>query len=252
MRCNSMMNYSIVIPARIGSTRFPRKVLASLCNKPVIQHVYERTIESGITSDITILTDSDEIVNVAKSFGAAAIMTSPDCCCGTERIASVLNKISGNFIINIQGDEPLLDPQTVISTAERAQSSTADVITPIFKICDIDDIDNPNRVKVAVGVSGQALYFSRSPIPFVRGIEHSQWLQNNTFYGHIGVYGYRRHVLEQYTNLKNGQLETAESLEQLRLLENGYKIDTVIVNKPDIGVDTPEDLTKAEDFLQRK
>lgn len=252
MHCNSMMNYSIVIPARIGSTRFPRKILANLCGKPVIQHVYERAIESGVTSDVTILTDSDEIVNVAKSFGATSIMTSTDCCCGTERIASVLNKTSGDFIINIQGDEPLLDPQTIIAIAERAQSSTADVITPVFKICNIDDIDNPNRVKVAVGFFGQALYFSRSPIPFVRGIEHSQWLQNNTFYGHVGVYGYHRHVLEQYTNLKNGQLETAESLEQLRLLENGYKIDTVVVNKPSIGIDTPEDLIKAEKFLQRK
>lgn len=246
------MNYSIVIPARIGSTRFPRKILANLSGKPVIQHVYERAIESGITNDITILTDSEEIINVTKSFGAHAIMTSPDCCCGTERIASVLNKISGDFIINIQGDEPLLDPRTIIAIAERAQASTADVITPIFKISDIADIDNPNRVKVAVGHSGRALYFSRSTIPFVRGIEHSQWLQNHTFYGHIGVYGYHRHVLEQYANLKSGLLETAESLEQLRLLENGYKIDTVVVSEPSIGIDTTEDLIKAENFLQRK
>lgn len=251
MRCSDMMNYSIVIPARIGSTRFPRKVLANLCGKPVIQHVYERAIQSGITTDITILTDSEEITTIAHSFGAKTIMTSPQCCCGTERIASVLNKIPGDFIINIQGDEPLLDHNIIISIAEHAKSSTADIITPVFKINNLNDIDNPNRVKVAVGVSGQALYFSRSPIPFVRGTERLKLIETHAFYGHIGVYGYHRRVLQQYASLQTGRLETAESLEQLRFLENGYKIDTIKVDTPSIGIDTQEDLIAAEHILQQ-
>jgi 3-deoxy-manno-octulosonate cytidylyltransferase (CMP-KDO synthetase) len=218
----------------------------------MIQHVYERAKMASIADDVYVLVDATEVENVVHSFGGKSIMTSPECYCGTDRIVSVLHQIQADFIINVQGDEPLLDPKSLVAIHERAKISQADIITPIFKITDFADIDDPSRVKVAVCQNGKALYFSRSPIPFVRGIEKSKWLTSYQFWGHIGVYGYRRALLENYKNLHPSALETAESLEQLKFLDNGYAIDTVIAEWPTIGIDTPEDLKKATAWLNSR
>ncbi|MDR1595707.1 MAG: 3-deoxy-manno-octulosonate cytidylyltransferase [Puniceicoccales bacterium] len=239
------MKTTIAIPARLASSRFPGKVLADLCGKPVIQWVYEAAQRANIGGSIHILVDSKEVESVAKSFCDSVIMTSPDCHCGTARIVSALDKIDGDFVINIQGDEPLLDSKILAAVSEHAHTSSADIVTPIFKITDAKDIWEPSLVKVAVCRDGRALYFSRSPIPFLRGIERSKWLENFQFFGHIGMYGYRRSVLENYENLHESALELAESLEQLRFLDNGYTIDTIVVNSQTIGVDTPADLQSA-------
>jgi 3-deoxy-manno-octulosonate cytidylyltransferase (CMP-KDO synthetase) len=239
------MKTIVAIPARLGSTRFPKKVLANLGGKPMIQHVYEKAKQANIANDIYVLVDSVEVENAVRAFGGKSLMTSSECHCGTDRIVSILDQMQADLIVNVQGDEPLLDPQSLIAVCERAKTSQADIITPIFKITDFADIDDPSRVKVVVCQSGKALYFSRSPIPFIRGVEKSKWLTHHQFWGHIGVYGYRRRILENYRNLHASTLETAESLEQLKFLENGYTIDTVIAKCPTIGIDTPEDLKKA-------
>ncbi|MDR2603143.1 MAG: 3-deoxy-manno-octulosonate cytidylyltransferase [Puniceicoccales bacterium] len=243
------MKTIVAIPARLGSTRFPKKVLADLCGKPMVQHVYEKAKQANITDEIYVLVDSVEVEDVVRSFGGKSIMTSSECHCGTDRIVSVLDRVQADFIVNVQGDEPLLDPQSLIAICERAKTSRADIITPIFKIIDFADIDDPSRVKVAVCQSGKVLYFSRSPIPFIRGVEKSEWLTHHQFWGHIGVYGYRRAVLENYKNLHASALESAESLEQLKFMDNGYAIDTVVAKYPTIGIDTPEDLKKATVWL---
>ena len=246
------MKCSIVIPARIGSVRFPRKVLANLCGKPIVQHVYENAKAAKITDDISILTDSEDIANVVKSFGGKVLMTSADCKCGADRIASVIDKIDGDLVINVQGDEPLLKPDIIAKVAKLANRSSASILTPIYKIREQSELDNPNRVKVAVGANMRAVYFSRSPIPFLRDVEKSQWLQKADFWGHIGIYGYTRSVLENYKNLKPSILEQYESLEQLRFLENGYSIDVVVVESSSIGIDFPSDLQVAEEMLRMR
>ncbi|MDR3144328.1 MAG: 3-deoxy-manno-octulosonate cytidylyltransferase [Puniceicoccales bacterium] len=243
------MNVAIAIPARLASTRFPRKMLADLCGKPVIQRVYEVAKRANIANGICILTDSEEIRDVAVGFGATAIMTSPDCYCGTDRIASALEKISGDFIINIQGDEPLLDHKILVDMVARAETSSAEIITPIFKITDVADIDDVSLVKVVTRRDGNALYFSRSPIPFVRGVEKSKWLERCDIFGHVGVFGFRRSFLEKYRHLHRSDIELAESLEQLKFLDNGYSIDTIVASRPTIGIDTPEDLEKAIAYI---
>ncbi|MDR1232916.1 MAG: 3-deoxy-manno-octulosonate cytidylyltransferase [Puniceicoccales bacterium] len=246
------MKTIVAIPARLGATRFPKKVLADLDGKPMIQHVYEKAKQANVADDVYVLVDAVEVENAVRTFGGKSIMTSPECHCGTDRIVSVLGQMQADFIINVQGDEPLLDPQSLVDICERAKTSRADIITPIFKITDFADIDDPSRVKVAVCQDGKALYFSRSPIPFVRSVEKSEWLTHHQFWGHIGVYGYRRTVLESYKKLHASPLETAESLEQLKFLDNGYTIDTIVTKCPTIGIDTPEDLKKATAWLNSR
>jgi 3-deoxy-manno-octulosonate cytidylyltransferase (CMP-KDO synthetase) len=223
--------------------------LADLCGKPVIRHVYEAVARAAITDEIFVLTDAERVVEAVEAFGGRAIMTSPDCSCGTARTASIVGKITGDFIVNVQGDEPLLDHRVLVAMERRARTCAADILTPIYKITDVADLENPSIVKVAVAKSGLALYFSRSPIPFVRGVERTEWLHHHQFFGHMGVYGYRREVLENYGNLPVSELETAESLEQLRFLDGGHTIDTVVAERGSIGVDTPEDLARAKALL---
>ncbi|MDR1413434.1 MAG: 3-deoxy-manno-octulosonate cytidylyltransferase [Puniceicoccales bacterium] len=246
------MKIAIAIPARFASQRFPKKLLADLCGKPVIQHVYETAKRADVTDRVYILVDSEEVASIAKTFCDTVLMTSPECYCGTDRIVSVLDKIDGDFLVNVQGDEPLLDPKVLVGLCEHAKISQADIVTPIFKIVDASDISDPGRVKVVVRRDGRALYFSRSAIPFVRGVEEQNWLGHHQFFGHIGVYGYRRAVLENYKNLFESRLELAESLEQLKFLDNGYTIDTIVASSPSIGIDTPEDLEKARIYMERK
>ena len=240
------MTCSVVIPARLASTRLERKVLCDLQGKPVLQHVWERVGLMKRADDVFIATDSDEIRSVAVSWGANVLMTSPDCVSGTERIASALTDIPGEFILNVQGDVPFVDPQLLDQMVERWKDTQCDLVTAIFRIKAKEDLFNPSIVKVVCSPDGQAHYFSRSTIPFVRDFPDNQWLEQHEFWGHIGLYGYDRKVLESYSQLKSSTLESVEALEQLRLLDNGYVFQTIESHTRSIEIDTPQDLEKAQ------
>lgn len=247
------MNFVGIIPARYASTRFPGKPLAILGGKTVIQRVYEQV--KSVLNDVYVATDDERIINAVKEFGGNAIMTSQNHKSGTDRIEEAVNIIGKNFdvIINIQGDEPFIhksqieticecftDPNTMIATLGR----------PFTEKDTIKDLENPNSPKLICDNNGFAMYFSRSIIPYIRGEEKEKWLNKFTFLKHIGLYAYRTKVLSEITKLPQSSLEIAESLEQLRWLQNGYKIKVGITTIETIGIDTPDDLKKAEVFLQ--
>ncbi|MDR0715710.1 MAG: 3-deoxy-manno-octulosonate cytidylyltransferase [Puniceicoccales bacterium] len=244
------MGVTVCIPARLNSSRFPKKVLADLEGKTVLQRVFERAISAVGAEKVIILCDSPAVHDAAINFGAPVIDTSETCISGTERTASALDKIQGDFIINIQGDEPFFDTDIIGKMVAKSRISDAHIFTSVYKLDSVDDLLDSNRVKVVLDHNGRALYFSRSTIPFVRDEKNvNKWLKWANFYGHVGIYGYRRKVLENYTNLVPGKLEFAEKLEQLRFLESGYAIDTVETLRPSLGIDTPKDLAKANALL---
>lgn len=243
------MNISAVIPARLASTRLPRKVLAELCGKPLIQHVWERVCLANTIECVIIAADSVEVVDVVKDFGGQALLTDPDCQSGTERIASLLDQLDADLVLNVQGDEPLVDPDMLDALVSGWLSAPCDLITPVHRIDNPEDLRNPNVVKVARAQDGRALYFSRSPVPYVRDCPPDKWLERQPFWGHIGVYGYRPAVLAQYADLPPSRLQAAESLEQLRFLEAGYTFQTVETNYRSVAVDTPDDLEKVRKIL---
>lgn len=246
------MDFVGIIPARYASTRFPGKPLAKLGGKIVIQRVYEQV--RSVLDDVYVATDDERIMNAVKSFGGNAVMTSPNHKSGTDRIEEAVNIIGKNFdvVINIQGDEPFIhksqietickcfdDPQTMIATLGR----------PFSEKDTIKDLENPNSPKLICDNNGFAMYFSRSIIPYIRGEEKSNWINKFNYLKHIGLYAYRANVLREITKLPQSSLELAESLEQLRWLQNGYRIKVGITNIETIGIDTPEDLEKAEKFI---
>ncbi len=246
------MDFVGIIPARYASTRFPGKPLAKLGGKIVIQRVYEQV--RSVLDDVYVATDDERIMNAVKSFGGNAVMTSPNHKSGTDRIEEAVNIIGKNFdvVINIQGDEPFIhksqietickcfdDPQTMIATLGR----------PFSEKDTIKDLENPNSPKLICDNNGFAMYFSRSIIPYIRGEEESNWINKFNYLKHIGLYAYRANVLREITKLPQSSLELAESLEQLRWLQNGYRIKVGITNIETIGIDTPEDLEKAEEFI---
>jgi len=238
-----------IIPARLASTRLPGKVLADICGKPLIQHVWERVSQAKRISSVIVATDSMEVVEVVSAWGGKAILTDPACQSGTERIASILDQLEADLILNVQGDEPLVDPRMLEALVAGWMAAPSDLITPVYRITNTEDLRNPNIVKVARAQDGRALYFSRSPIPYVRDWPMEKWLERQAFLGHIGVYGYRRAVLEKYAELPASPLQKAESLEQLRFLEAGFTIQTVETTYHSISVDTLEDLEKVRSFL---
>ncbi|MFH1381175.1 MAG: 3-deoxy-manno-octulosonate cytidylyltransferase [Candidatus Omnitrophota bacterium] len=237
-----------VIPARWKSERFEGKVIAKLMGKPLIQHVWERAKESHVLEDLIVATDSEEVIRVVKSFGGKAVFTSKDQPSGTDRIAEVVNPIDAEVIINIQGDEPLIHYTMIDGIASALlEDKSVPMATVIRRITDKYELSNPNVVKVVVDKDGFALYFSRSQIPYIRGREN----ETAYSYKHIGIYAYTKDFLFTYTNLPKSNLEDAEKLEQLRVLENGYKIKTIETDFDTIGVDTPEDLMKVEERLRK-
>ncbi len=250
------MTFRVVIPARHASTRLPGKPLLEIAGKPMIQHVYERALDCGADS-VVIATDDERIQKVAESFGADVCMTSPDHPSGTERLAEVVSKLSydkDDIVVNVQGDEPLMPASLVEQVAELlAQSNSADVATLCTPILDGNDIFNPNVVKVVTDKEGNALYFSRAPVPWHRDAfaeEKDIVLDDSVYFRHIGLYAYRVSFLKDYTSLTPSPLEIIESLEQLRVLWHGRKI--AVANAYDIpgpGVDTIEDLKKVEMIL---
>ncbi|MDX2163666.1 MAG: 3-deoxy-manno-octulosonate cytidylyltransferase [bacterium] len=249
-----MTDIIAVIPARLGSTRLARKVLADIHGHPLIWHVWSRVMQAARPTGVYIATDADEVADAARGFGANVIMTSPECRSGTERIAQAVQAlaeqgITPDGVINVQGDEPLVDPGMIDALIASWDFALADLITPVFAIHDVAEIHNPNIVKVARDARNRALYFSRSPIPYVRDTPPEAWLSKAQFWGHIGVYGYTRAALLAYPALPVSALETAESLEQLRFLDAGYAFQTFETNYRPIAVDVQADLERVRGLL---
>lgn len=251
------MQFIAVIPARYASTRFPGKPLAVLGGRTVIERVYKQV--SSVVKDVYVATDDDRIYDAVIQFGGKAIMTSADHKSGTDRIEEAVSKITENsgicydVVINVQGDEPFIQ-QSQIETVIRCFDDETTQIATLGKPFgnDIKAILNPNSPKIAVSAQGFALYFSRSVIPYCRGTEQEEWPTVFPYLKHIGLYAYRREVLHAVTQLPQSPLEKAESLEQLRWLENGYRIKVGTTDVETIGIDTPADLENAEKFLTTK
>lgn len=240
------MKILAIIPARYASTRFPGKPLVEINGKTMIQRVYEQVQKVSNPLEIVIATDDNRIFEHAKSFGANVIMTSEKHPSGTDRCYEAYLKLNTYYdaIINIQGDEPFIKPEQIEQLMNCFEDENTEIATLKKKITDITLVENPNIVKVVTDNSGFAMYFSRSPIPHVRNEPKSNWLQNTDFYKHIGVYGYKAEILKKITQLIPSNLELTESLEQLRWLENGFKIKVAETTFESIGIDTPEDLEK--------
>ncbi|MBQ6964812.1 MAG: 3-deoxy-manno-octulosonate cytidylyltransferase [Bacteroidaceae bacterium] len=247
------MKFIGIIPARYASTRFPAKPLAILGGKTVIERVY-RQVE-GVLDDVVVATDDERILNAVLAFGGKAVMTSVNHKSGTDRVYEAFTKVGNGFdvAVNIQGDEPFIQAQQLEAIRACFDDASVDIATLVkpFKSEDgFAALENVNSPKVVVNKRMEALYFSRSIIPFMRGKEKETWLSGHTYYKHIGLYAYRAKALKEITSLPQSSLELAESLEQLRWLENGYKIKVGISEIETIGIDTPEDLERAERFLQ--
>jgi 3-deoxy-manno-octulosonate cytidylyltransferase (CMP-KDO synthetase) len=241
-----MPKVAVVIPARYASTRLPAKPLHPIAGKPLVQHVWERCARAKGIQKVIVATDDARIADVATGFGAEVAMTSPKHRSGTDRVAEVAKKLRGfTHIINVQGDEPLVDPSIVAKlAAAMAKDRKIEMITSASVFTPQDDLTNPNMVKVVIDRSGNGLYFSRSPIPYVR----NDGLRPQ-FYRHQGIYGYSTRFLLQFVKWKPGILEQAESLEQLRALENGAKIRVILTKHAAVSVDTPDDVAAVERLL---
>jgi 3-deoxy-manno-octulosonate cytidylyltransferase (CMP-KDO synthetase) len=246
------MKFIAIIPARYASTRFPGKPLAMLGGKTVIQRVYEQA--TAILDEAYVATDDERIYQAVESFGGKAVITRADHKSGTDRLEEAATKIGTNadVIINIQGDEPFIQTSQIETLMHLFDDPTTQIGTLGKPFESIEAVNNPNSPKIVCDRRGFALYFSRSTIPYVRGAEPTTWLEHFPYLKHLGVYAYRREVLHEVTQLPQSSLEKAESLEQLRWLENGYRIRVGLTDVETVGIDTPEDLQRAEDFLRQQ
>lgn len=252
MDCNCFIG---IIPARYASTRFPGKPLAKINGKSMIQRVYEQV--SLVLKDVYVATDDKRIFDEVIRFGGKAVMTSDQHKSGTDRCFEAYTKINNDkkVIINIQGDEPFINPsqlEAICQCFENENTQIATLVKPFKQEDKIEDLFNPNSPKVVLNKQNEAIYFSRSVIPYLRGIQQEDWLKNHTYFKHIGLYAYRADVLKEITLLPQSELEKAESLEQLRWIENGYRIKVGKTDIETIGIDTPEDLEKAEQFMKER
>ena len=243
------MKFIGLIPARYASTRFPGKPLALLGGKPVIQRVYEQV--ASVLDDACVATDDERIFDCVKNFGGKVVMTRTDHKSGTDRIEEAIEKIGGDYdvIVNIQGDEPFIQKSQIEACCRCFDDEKTQIAALGKPFTDMDAVANPNSPKIVIDNNSFAMYFSRSIIPFVRGKEQAEWLQHYPFLKHLGIYAYRRDVLRQITQLPQSSLEIAESLEQLRWLQNGFKIKVGLTDVETVGIDTPDDLKRAEEFL---
>lgn len=249
------MKFLALIPARYASTRFPAKSLAILAGKPIIQHVYERV--SSIFEDAYVVTDDTRIEECVKAFGGRCVMTGTHHKSGTDRCFEALEKLGAGFdvVVNVQGDEPFIAAsqlETIKQCFADAETQIATLVKPFTPADGIEALENPNSPKVVLDNNNYAVYFSRSVIPYLRGVEKDEWLSHHTFYKHIGLYAYRAEVLKEITSMPLGVLEQAESLEQLRWLQAGYRIKVGTTDVETIGIDTPEDLERAKNFLEQQ
>ena len=241
-----------IIPARYASTRFPAKPLATLGGKLIIQRVYEQVKRA--VEDVVVATDDDRIMAAVEAFGGSAVMTSTEHRSGTDRCYEALQKVGGDYdiVINVQGDEPFIQPEQIrslVSCFEDEATDIATLVKPFTPEDGIEALENPNSPKVVISRDMKAIYFSRSVIPYIREVERTEWLTKHTFYKHIGMYAFRAKTLGEVTALAQSSLELSEKLEQLRWLESGYRIGVGITHIETIGIDTPDDLRRAEEFL---
>ena len=249
------MKFLGIIPARYASTRFPAKPLAVLGGKTVIQRVYEQV--AGVLDDAYVATDDERIEAAVRAFGGKVVMTSTEHKSGTDRCREACAKIGGLFdvVVNIQGDEPFIQPsqlQALKACFDVPATQRATLVKPFTADNGFEALENVNSPKVVLDKNMNALYFSRSIIPHQRNAAKEDWLKNHTYYKHIGLYAYRVEVLKEITALPQSSLEVAESLEQLRWLENGYTVKAGITDVETIGIDTPQDLERAEEFLKSR
>ncbi len=256
------MNFIGIIPARFASSRFPGKPLADMAGKPMIQRVYEQV--QGLLDAVYVATDDQRIYDTVISFGGKVIMTAETHQSGTDRCYEAYCKIRSeqrevsseqDIVINIQGDEPFIQAaqiEALKACFNDDDTQLATLVKPFTEEDGFDALFNPNSPKVVLNQNSEAMYFSRSVIPYKRGAEHTEWLRSHTYYKHIGLYAYKAEVLKEITALPQSPLELVESLEQLRWLENGYKIKVGITTQETIGIDTPEDMEKAIAFMKKK
>ena len=254
MKKEPLLQFAGIIPARYASSRFPGKPLVLIGNKPMIQRVYDQAKK---TLDLVwVATDDERIYDAVSDFGGKAIMTSSDHQSGTDRCAEAVIKIyheTGkkiDIVINIQGDEPFIKPEQIDLLKNCFLDKTVELATLVRKVEPGEDIFNPNQPKVILDSKGNAIYFSRTAIPYIRDAEKSDWSKKHVFYKHIGLYAYRSETLKKITLLPRSLLEISESLEQNRWIENGYRIRTAITDWESIGIDTPDDLEKANLLLK--
>ncbi len=245
------MKFIGIIPARFQSSRFPGKPLAKLGDKTIIQHVFDNALKS--LDNVWVATDDVRIANAVKGFGGQFVMTGSHHQSGTDRCAEAADILSNetdfDVIVNIQGDEPFVRKEQIEALKSCFFDTNTQIATLVKVIEDQKTLFNPNRPKVVLDKQMNALLFSRSTIPFLRGIEKEKWLSSTKFYSHLGMYAYKADTLKEITKLTQTPLELSESLEQLRWLENGYKIKTAVTEFESIGIDTPEDLKYAKSFL---
>ncbi|MBP9949918.1 MAG: 3-deoxy-manno-octulosonate cytidylyltransferase [Negativicutes bacterium] len=240
------MKILCVIPARYASTRLPGKPLADIVGKPMIQHVYERSAQATIPQQVVVATDDEKVFQAVQQFGGKVVMTSSEHQTGTDRLAEVASKYAEvDVIINVQGDEPLIDPKLIDELAQEFLNDTALQMASVMSIMDTEDYQNPNAVKVVTDLNNNALYFSRSLLPYPRVAGKAN------VYKHIGIYAYKKDFLLKFAKLEPTPLEQSESLEQLRALENGYKIKMIKTKSKFIGVDSIEDLQTVNELLRK-
>jgi len=250
------MKFIGIIPARYASTRFPGKPLVDMLGKPMIERVYEQV--KDVLDAVWVATDDERIEKAVKQFGGNVIMTSSNHRSGTDRCYEAYCKIGSGFdvVINIQGDEPFIQPkqiETIKTCFKKDDVQIATLVKPFDADGDFEStLFNANSPKVVLNKNNEAMYFSRSIIPYIRGKKYDEWLHNHVFYKHIGLYGYRAETLKRITHLPQSPLELAENLEQLRWLENGYKIKVGITDLETIGIDTPADMKLAIEFLLKQ
>lgn len=236
-----------IIPARYASTRFPGKPLALINGKPMIQHVYERVSQISAVAEAIVATDDERIADTVRQFGGQVMMTSSEHRSGTDRCGEVLRNLGEkalqfDIVINIQGDEPFVDASQLETVIAAFSNPATQIATLKKRIDNLDSLLSPNVVKVIATPNDEAVYFSRQPLPYLRGVEQQRWLESHTFFKHIGIYAFRRQTLSELVQLQQTPLEKCESLEQLRWLENGYHISVLETTVENLSVDTPEDL----------
>jgi len=251
------MKFIGIIPARYASSRFPGKALFVIDGKTMIQRVYEQVKKSTVFSEVYVATDDVSIENHVKKFGGNVVMTSKDHPCGTDRCYEAFHIINSDkkytaddVVINIQGDEPCINPEQMELVASCFKNDEVKIATLIKKIDSVEDLINPSIIKVVCDKNKKAIYFSRAPIPYLRGFDQQQWLKKHTYFQHIGIYAYKTSVLEEIHHLSQTPLEKAESLEQLRWLENGYSIHVNITDHKSYSVDVPDDINKILQLLK--
>ena len=242
-----------IIPARYASTRFPGKPLIDIQGKTMLQRVYGQAAKSKQLNKVIVATDDERIFNHVKNFGGEAVMTAAHHPSGTDRCWDALQQLEENFqyVINIQGDEPFIEPEQIDELANELKDGTTELATQMIAVDNHEILFDKGEVKIVLNTNNEALYFSRMVIPFIKGVDEKEWHQHHTYYRHVGMYAYRKDILEKITKLPVSSLEKTESLEQLRWVENGFKIKCVVTKYESHCIDTPEDITKVLALIGR-